>query len=426
MDILFNCHFTSNLLSYLHNYYLSYYYDMYQRLLYNYLFTYYHYYYTFYYTKHNVLVQESNRYNYINSIHNEEKQSDLEKHESHLRHNTVMPENFIFGSDQLFNCNIMKPNSTSSTVINDNNVGSSQNRPTAGNDECIDINAKSNNNIDYGAHCVDQNYGDDDVSESERSSNYDNTCDNPSRTKLSCMAINVGGLRSKLNFPSFLSFIQNYDVVVVTESKFSDTDSVNIDGYTPFYKNRSKFRRKSGGILLLIKDWLVPWVHIIESIKLKNKITDNQDKYIFVNYELSSRVLFFTVDEKLLGKRVLFCGSYIEGDNSTYFNRHVYSDLEENLLNINFENVVLLGDLNSRTGHLPDIIVNNDHSDVGVEFDEFKPLKRTSKDKQTNTMGYELISFCKANQLAIVNGRLGDDQGLCDLTLVCLIIVPKK
>ena len=60
------------------------------------------------------------------------------------------------------------------------------------------------------------------------------------------------------------------------------------------------------------------------------------------------------------------------------------------------------------SGHLS---VNNYHS--GVEFDEFKPLKRTSKDKQTS-------------QLAIVNGRLGDDQGLCDLTLVCLIIVPKK
>ena len=31
-------------------------------------------------------------------------------------------------------------------------------------------------------------------------------------------------------------------------------------------------------------------------------------------------------------------------------------------------------------------------------------------------MGYELISFCKANQVAIVNGRVGDDEGIGNLT----------
>ena len=343
-----------------------------------------------------------------------------EINESPNSHNIEMSDDLHFSSrspDQLLNCNAMNPHFTNSAVLNNGNVESCENRPRpTDNEECIDGSVISNI-IDYENQCINKNYyvdNDDDTSESSSISN--NNCDNPSRTTLSCMAINVGGLRSKLNFPSFLSFIKNYDAVVVTESKFSDTDSVNIDGYTAFYKNRSKFRRKSGGILLLIKDWLVPWVHIIENVKLKNKITDNQDRYIFVNYELSSRILFFTVDEHLLGKRVLFCGSYIEGDNSTYFNRHVYAELEENLLDINFENVCLLGDLNSRTGHLPDIIVNNDHSDVGLEFDDFKLLKRTSKDKQTNTMGYELISFCKSNQLAIVNGRLGEDQGVGDFT----------
>ena len=101
---------------------------------------------------------------------------------------------------------------------------------------------------------------------------------------------------------------------------------------------------------------------------------------------------------------------------TTYFNRHAYAELEENLLNINFENICLLGDLNSRSGNLNDVIVNNCHSDIGVDFDELQLPKRISSDVQTNTMGYELISFCKANQIAIVNGRVGDDEGIGNLT----------
>merc|ERR1719239_629833 len=123
----------------------------------------------------------------------------------------------------------MNPHFTNSAVLNNGNVESCENRPRpTDNEECIDGSVIPNV-IDYENQCINKNYyvdNDDDTSESSSISN--NNCDNPSRTTLSCMAINVGGLRSKLNFPSFLSFIKNYDVVVVTESKFSDTDSVNI------------------------------------------------------------------------------------------------------------------------------------------------------------------------------------------------------
>ena len=180
------------------------------------------------------------------------------------------------------------------------------------------------------------------------------------------MAINVGGLTSKLDYPSFIEFVATYDIIVVTESKFADTDTINIDGFTPFYKNRSKYRHKSGGIIVLIRNFLLPYVKIIENIKMESKIFENHDKYTFVNYDISSRALFFTVDEQILGHKVLFCGNYIEGDNSVYFNRHEYDELSENILNINCNNVCLLGDLNSRTRNMDDFISKNIYSSIYV------------------------------------------------------------
>ena len=248
------------------------------------------------------------------------------------------------------------------------------------------------------------------------STDVNNVSEDSELLTLSCVALNVGGLKNKLNFPSFVNFIQSYDIVAITESKFSDTDTVQIDGYTPFYKNRNKFKRKSGGILLLVNDKLLPFINIFENSDLKHKITDNYDKYTFVNHPLSPRALFFTVDQSVLGKSVLFCVNYIEGENSAYFNRQAYAELEENLINLNFDNICFFGDFNSRTANLDDLINDNKFTEEGMEFLKPQIGNRISKDKQTNTMGHELISFCKSNQVAITNGRLGEDKGIGNFT----------
>ena len=86
----------------------------------------------------------------------------------------------------------------------------------------------------------------DNFTNNDNSMEFKCTISSNNQPTISCMAINVGGLKSKLDFPSFITFVKNHDVIVITESKFADTDSIHIDGYTPFYKNRNKFRRKSG------------------------------------------------------------------------------------------------------------------------------------------------------------------------------------
>ena len=71
---------------------------------------------------------------------------------------------------------------------------------------------------------------------------------------LSFLALNVCGIHSKKKHPDFLSLISNHDIIDIIdiyESKLDDTDAVDVPGYVAFYKNRGKFRGKSGGVLLL-------------------------------------------------------------------------------------------------------------------------------------------------------------------------------
>ena len=77
---------------------------------------------------------------------------------------------------------------------------------------------------------------------------------------LSFLALNVCGILSKMKHPDFLSLISNHDMIAIPESKLHDTDPADVPGYVAFYKNRGKFRRKSGGVLLLIKEELAQYV----------------------------------------------------------------------------------------------------------------------------------------------------------------------
>ena len=111
---------------------------------------------------------------------------------------------------------------------------------------------------------------------------------------LSFLALNVCGIHSKMKHPDFLSLISNHDIIAISESKLDDTDAVDVPGYVAFYKNRGKFRRKSGGVLLLIKEELAQYVTVFESKDKKPKIDTRVKKhYCFISGDLCVNVLFF-------------------------------------------------------------------------------------------------------------------------------------
>ena len=67
-------------------------------------------------------------------------------------------------------------------------------------------------------------------------------------------------------------------------------------GYVAFYKNRGKFRRKFGGVLLLIKEEeeFLQYVTVFESKDKKPKIDTRVKKlYCLISGDLCANVLYF-------------------------------------------------------------------------------------------------------------------------------------
>jgi hypothetical protein len=236
---------------------------------------------------------------------------------------------------------------------------------------------------------------------------------------LSCLFLNVCGVKSKIMYPDFCQFISQYDLICLVETKLADTDTVDLPGYTAFYKNREKYKHKSGGILMLIKDCYVKCVTVFEEKVFQPNIINNDNSvyYNFVNVELCRNALFFKVSEQLVGQDILFCATYLEPEGSPYFNRNAFVELENSIAQLGCENVCLLGDMNARTGNLDERMPDNAFVDeLIIDNEHVFVLPRISQDNGTNTMGHELLNFCRTCNVTIVNGRVGTDAGIGKLT----------
>ena len=257
-----------------------------------------------------------------------------------------------------------------------------------------------NDDVGDGDYCDDDEDNEEDDGPSARRNVY-----------LSCLSLNVCGVRSKLLYPEFVDYISQYDVICLLESKLADTDEIHIDGFTMFYKNRDKYKHKSGGILVMLKDCYVKYVTIFEESCFKSRVnSDVMEKYQFVNFELCNNVLFFKLNEESCDSELLFCATYLEPEGSPYCNRNAFNEIENAIINLGIENICVLGDLNSRIGHVNETLITNTFTDDDDSDDCFVP--RVSQDNVINNMGNELISFCRTSDMLIVNGRVGTDAGV--------------
>ena len=140
------------------------------------------------------------------------------------------------------------------------------------------------------------------------------------KINVNCLTLNVCGVRSKLLSDDLLQLIDKYDIISLSETKLDDLDTVDIPGYTVFYKNRQKYKRKSGGIMLCIRNYLLEYLTVFESNSKKDKIdTGRQSYYTFLEYELSSEVLYFKLNKELLDRDVTFGCVYFPPAGSDFF-----------------------------------------------------------------------------------------------------------
>lgn len=69
------------------------------------------------------------------------------------------------------------------------------------------------------------------------------------------LGLNVGGLISKLNLCIIQKYINDFDVICISETKLDQLDETNIslEGFTHFYQHRRHFLREPGGLVTLVK-----------------------------------------------------------------------------------------------------------------------------------------------------------------------------
>ena len=210
--------------------------------------------------------------------------------------------------------------------------------------------------------------------------------------------------------PEFLSFVAQYDIIGIQESKLDDVDRVNIPLYQVFANNRARISRyRSGGIAILVKNELYPFITIQ---KVESKL---------ISWLAISNQILPTDDD-------LYCGIvYIPPYRSKFAHDDPYLELQAEVdkYMAKSKNILMFGDFNSRTGSKADYIICDQfmcdiqgNEELFLEnlntinyFDNYDvSLKRNNADTTDNFYGQQLLNFCKYNNIFIINGRFCSDK----------------
>lgn len=156
------------------------------------------------------------------------------------------------------------------------------------------------------------------------------------------LSYNVEGITSKLKDTNFVSFIQKFDFVTLVETFVESFTSTQFPDFTSFVapaKKLSKKGRRSGGIIILIKNKVLPYFKRVD--------VDNNSVIIFE----ADRVLFGT------DVNVFLVSTYLPPINSPFYDITDFDNgvsmLDQCLLDILEKKddaaFIMCGDFNART-----------------------------------------------------------------------------
>ncbi|CAC5370981.1 unnamed protein product [Mytilus coruscus] len=229
--------------------------------------------------------------------------------------------------------------------------------------------------------------------------NYLNMGTHENRRSLTISAWNVRGLGDKIQDELFIDKIQS-DINILLETWKGECKDYKILSYNTISKIRKKkkknARRHSGGIIVYYKKEIAKGITNINGTKSQNRLWLKLEKE------------FFGFKEDLY-----LCAIYVPPINSNYFEND-YNLLENEISTYARQGrILLMGDMNARTGKCPDFItgdscqINNfdaenlipDYYEVDTE------IARNNQDNVTNVQGKSLLELCTASRLRILNGR---------------------
>lgn len=123
----------------------------------------------------------------------------------------------------------------------------------------------------------------------------------------------------------------------MSETKLDQFDSVNSNGFKFIFAIRERARRKSGGVGVLIKNDLWPYIKVLDD---KNE-----------------NCLWFELNVNTNCKKIIIGAVYLPLEGSPYSSIELFDKLEYDILNFTSESeshLCLLGDFNARSGTLSD------------------------------------------------------------------------
>ena len=137
----------------------------------------------------------------------------------------------------------------------------------------------------------------------------------------------------------FYNFINNHDVILMTETKLDELDQIAFPGFKLITKNRLFKRKTSGGLAALI------------SAKVQSRvslITNTQQDSLWLKYKGNN-------DQR----DMVLCLIYVSPENSNYSNISIIDDIEDNFIDLTSNedlDICIAGDLNARTTNLKDYL----------------------------------------------------------------------
>ena len=224
------------------------------------------------------------------------------------------------------------------------------------------------------------------------------------KKRLAFSTWNINGINDrimgdKFDNPDFLSRINKFDFVVLTETWSHQT--VHTPGFKCFTSTTNdsnsmritKSGRYSGGVMIFVKN------NIASNVSLQKS---------------SKNLLWCQIDKRLTGleNHIFLCGAYIPPINSKYFSPEIFEELENDIADFRSKGTILLsGDFNSRTGKYEDYIPNDSDSLFHHSMKNmFIPEQRNNYDNVVNAHGKNLLQICKNFDLRILNGRIRGDS----------------
>ena len=221
---------------------------------------------------------------------------------------------------------------------------------------------------------------------------------------------NINGLCRKLTDCDFLSYVNDYDILLLQETWINSKINLNLNlnGYFCHHifgtkSPGAKKGRYSGGISVYAKNYLKDKLEIVEK---------NSTGLLWI--KLTSELFSFNED-------VFICSVYIPPAGSKIFNAldvNLWDEIEKGIeLYSSKGKIFITGDMNGRTSDYSDIL----HFDRYIENNDlFQDMShvppRTNKDKILDQHGRRLLDLCKSTNFIIANGRLCDDFSVGEYT----------